>query len=408
MNLSQQQRCLLDVLFRQQPLSADKLDRMDENDWDSLLTMLHEHRLAPLLHSRFNNELKHLNVPDKVREQLKETYRTSSFRSLALQHELLQLHHLLNAAGIEYAALKGAYLAFNIYPHAALRPMRDLDVLVSSDDLLPAYERLLAAGYQRPSDSKGDLEAIKKIGLHLPPLLSPKNRIFIELHHRFMEADNKENKQNIATDALWSRRVHATIADNAVSFLSETDLLLHLIDHAVYHHYFDNGALIFSDITYLLKKESIDWVLFWQLAIDQGVVKGCCLVLKMVQCYDHSLDIKWLGNEVDVPEGTILTASLMSLVDLNQSKVATKKNEYIKNTIREKVVSFWKSIFRSRHGITCLYPVKENSPMIYFYYLLNFWRLSFSGFPLLLNGIFSRGIQDTEKNLKNIKLWLIE
>jgi hypothetical protein len=146
MTQTELQQHLLVLLFQQDELSPRLSPRIVENfsadDWNSVFKMLLQHRLAPLLHWRLMHVLKNFSVPDNLRQKLARHYRTATIKSLAWQSELLRLHTIFSTAGIEYAALKGAYLAFHVYPHPALRPMRDLDILVASDDAMRAYNLL--------------------------------------------------------------------------------------------------------------------------------------------------------------------------------------------------------------------------------------------------------------------------
>ncbi len=86
-------------------------------------------------------------LPGKTADVLERSYRASAFRSLAVQSEIVRVHQLLDAAGIDHLYLKGAYLAQFAYPELGLRPMRDIDLLVSRDRALEAFQVLVNAGF---------------------------------------------------------------------------------------------------------------------------------------------------------------------------------------------------------------------------------------------------------------------
>lgn len=74
-------------------------------------------------------------------------YRRAAIRALRLQHALIDLKRIWGKAEIPFFALKGAWLAQHIYLHPALRPMRDIDVLVRANQAAHAYAVLLDNGY---------------------------------------------------------------------------------------------------------------------------------------------------------------------------------------------------------------------------------------------------------------------
>jgi hypothetical protein len=252
------------------------------------------------------------------------------------------------------------------------------------------------AGYQRTKYARGHVEAAHKSLMHLPCLSSTQGNT-IELHHRFLEGVDVSNIPALSTTALWSRRIQRNMANQPVSFLSETDLLLHLIRHSAYQHTFNNGPLVFSDMTYLIKHGAIDWPLFWQLAQATESEKGCVLMLKMTQQFDENLLIHWPQNSVNVPEETILNASILTLVDIQQAKDSRHTK-----TLR----AFLGRIFPTKNELASYYNVQENTFWIYFYYPLNFLRLVYKGVPVLLKGLVSKDMQNTATALQGVKAWL--
>lgn len=86
---------------------------MRHDEWQQLLTLANEHRVAPLFY-----------------------------------HRLLRLfqHH-----NIQVIVLKGACLANTVYTYAGLRVMMDLDLLLPVERMSQAVALLLANGYQPQS-----------------------------------------------------------------------------------------------------------------------------------------------------------------------------------------------------------------------------------------------------------------
>ncbi len=139
--------------------------------------------------------------------------------------------------GVPYMALKGAFLSFHAYPNPALRPMRDIDILVPEPVALQTFETLLANRYARFDDIQGDATAYLALSHQLPPLISPHGKVSIELHHRISNTQT-DDAQFTIDDQFWARSVDLPIGGRLVQLESPTDLLRHLIHHAVYHHQF--------------------------------------------------------------------------------------------------------------------------------------------------------------------------
>src|SRR3569833_34715 len=99
-------------------------------EWDQLLRMARQHRLEPMLHWRASSNVCIAGAPQRFRDAIASSFRQQALRSLELQSHIAAVHRTMSKQGIPAIFLKCAFLAFHVSPHAALRPLRDLDVLV--------------------------------------------------------------------------------------------------------------------------------------------------------------------------------------------------------------------------------------------------------------------------------------
>ena len=112
---------------------AESMAGLAPHEWRALAVMARQHRLEPLLHRNLE-ALPQWTVPEEIRRALaRKPIAGAAFRALACERVIGQIARHLDASGVPYAALKGAWLAFHAYPHPALRPLRDIDILVPSD-----------------------------------------------------------------------------------------------------------------------------------------------------------------------------------------------------------------------------------------------------------------------------------
>lgn len=269
----QLRRLALSLLHTAGPLEAD-LSSLSASDWDRLDAILGEYRLQPLLHA----ERKDAPVPPGIATGWASAYRTAGLVALRQRAALIAGNRLLNDAGIPAVALKGAWLAWHAYAAPAMRPMRDIDLLVDPGNLAPAWCVLKAAGYTAPF-GEPDWDAPLR-DKHLPPLLSP-DGVMLELHGRAWETDEQAgHAMPLGADGLLARAGPGAKGDGVLYPLPE-DTLVHLLVHAVYSHWLDCGPLVLADVDVLLRNSPPCWPSFWRRAEAEGWERGAALVLAL-------------------------------------------------------------------------------------------------------------------------------
>jgi len=270
-------RILLDMVGTRQ---VSDFAGLDQHDWARLQAMADQHRLKPLLHAQLGTEPA---LPPEVRADWHEAHRVAAFRAMRTRHELNQCAQLLEAAGLAPIALKGAWLAHQAYPAPALRPMRDIDLLVPRELVLEGYAALLAAGYTELEPAEMPLDEVVRLDKHMPPLVAPRGTV-VELHHRLWEPDGRLDHATPVQDET-AFRARTQCDSDGIRYLAPQDTLAHLIVHAVYSHRLDCGPLLLPDIDFLVRAAPIDWTAFWARAAAEGWRSGARLVLDLVAQY---------------------------------------------------------------------------------------------------------------------------
>ena len=210
---------------------------MNEQDWVDLINVSDDHRLGPILYQSLSREPIVELVPQEIVANLQAQYQLHRIRNLKAYQTLAGLVELLKSNNIASVALKGAYLSIFAYPDLALRPMRDLDLLIPEQQVVNAYELLIAQGYKRLHGSGGPESALETAH-HLPALVSPTGLV-LELHHRITQP--AKYKTCLITQNIWSRAIVKKVGKADVQFASPEDLLIHLCEHASIHHLFNIG-----------------------------------------------------------------------------------------------------------------------------------------------------------------------
>jgi len=164
MALALQQR-LLQMLSAGIHSTADVEDLV-AGDWAHLLVMARQHQLGPLLHWRI--EANASLVPKPFAEAIAASFQKHTLRSMEVRAEMSRVQRIMRESEIPAVFLKGAYLAFHVYPRAALRPLRNLDLLVPESQASDAFHALQSSTLRRPGSRANE----------------PMRRIPVELHTR--------------------------------------------------------------------------------------------------------------------------------------------------------------------------------------------------------------------------------
>lgn len=375
------QNLLLNLLSPSPTVTQEQLEALQEDDWAEMLEMVRQHRLAPLLHWQMSHVHIALRIPESVSSMLSKAFRNASVRSLTWQTALIRLHQLLESAGIPYAALKGSYLAYHVYPHAALRPMRDVDLVTPKSHVLEAYKVLLNGGLTRLDEYPGEPGAAMLVHKHLPPLKMPGMPIQVELHARLLgQPEGLPTSCDLSEeDGFWSRCVTANIGTVPVRFEPITDLLFHLIVHSVYEHQLNNGPLLLSDIAYLINTHQIDWSHFWRLAADRQQTRGCVLALMLTQRYWPLRHVEWGAAQNICDEMSIATLDAAAALILRntqaRSSVAMSSRLQQAGDWRIKARVLASKLMPSKTRIAATYPPTRHAWHLYAYYPAEWLRL---------------------------------
>ena len=218
-------------------------------DWERLYTLANRHRLTPFLYRTLRDIPA---VPDSFLSTLRQECQAIATDTLLKLHEYKRVTALLTDHGIEHIAFKGIYLAEHSYPESSLRPIGDMDILVSEKDLYKAVRILAPDGYQVGEKHQPYLRQAERVmldELHEISLFKPfyaTSRFDIDLHWRV----------DFLLREIDSFQLHDVLypADHLV----ENQVILLVLHHGI-NNLWERISYI-NDLYFLLRNADIDWL----------------------------------------------------------------------------------------------------------------------------------------------------
>lgn len=254
---------------------------LSAEDWHEIERLATDQRFGPHLHARLRRGEIVPIVPEAVAANWARISRANALEGLVQQRDLLHLTWVLEEAGIEVVALKGAWLAWYAYPSSAERVLRDLDLLVAESDASCALEVLLGEELISLDPLPENAEQFAAGNKQFPPLITPSGTI-VELHgHAWEPPGSMEWPTPPTRDAELIANARRKDADGP-KFLAPLDMLAHLAIHAAYSHRYEVGPLLLADIDHLLQTVTIDWSELWKTAEAGEYSRGVALTLALV------------------------------------------------------------------------------------------------------------------------------
>src|SRR5262245_19942566 len=130
---------------------------------ERFLSAAAEHRVRALLAWRLHQSGELRLWAESVRRALVDAERGEAALEIVRRHELCRLLQGFAAVDVPVLLLKGAALAYSLYPEPWLRPREDNDLLVRGEDAGRARQVLVAAGYRPARMQSGAFVAHQRL-----------------------------------------------------------------------------------------------------------------------------------------------------------------------------------------------------------------------------------------------------
>jgi hypothetical protein len=260
MSATETAKLMLDALRPNQTPTEWESDRIRLGvDWDDLAVRAIVFGLAPQLHRRLTEwgaaSAGAAVVPPRPAAKLAVTYQANAKRNEAIYTQLGEVLAACNKNGLRPIALKGVHLAAAVYADPALRPMNDIDLLFTADEL-PAAEMLLESLDYGGKHKSAELGAgVTKHTSTFQRLLqdpsgfqNPKGLVANSTPNPYLSSNaDRMIEPHLSLEESWfglkvditpgvrERAVETTLGGQPCRVLAQEDLLLHLCVHFCFH-----------------------------------------------------------------------------------------------------------------------------------------------------------------------------
>jgi len=224
--------------------------------WNTLLQLAENQGMGPLLHKHITTS--RIDIPPPFARSLRILSLRHRQTNAILLSKLTCILHLFKREGIPCLILKGAALCQILYPQPYLRPMRDIDLLLSETDVYHAHDLLKKEGFVISNTP------IPFDHFHLQPLYKKVDglQICVELHHG-LYAQAPPFNESPPFSILYRKAISFDNGGIEAFTLNTAEMLSHL-----YHHgfrapltYEPYRLISVADIVGLVEKEvnSLNW-----------------------------------------------------------------------------------------------------------------------------------------------------
>jgi hypothetical protein len=213
------------TILNQQPLDFATLD------CNQLFDAANYHRVIGIIYREL---AACVSVPEQLLFNLKQQNRNIHYQALSQMQALLNIHALFLREGISTICFKGLLLSQRLYGDIGVRQSKDIDLLISEEQLPVAHQLLMQEGYE-PFECYENLQPryLQHILYSYKDLsyVHRETQINVELHWRL----NTPYTMSASFSDIWQCRQNLSFMGQEFNLLSPHDEWLYLCFHGAFH-----------------------------------------------------------------------------------------------------------------------------------------------------------------------------
>ena len=207
------------------------MERLQQALYEAILRIVREADYAPLPADLAPYFRKYLALPGGD----PRSFALRRVRSMSQQAALRELAARFREEAIRFCPIKGADLAWRVWPESLVRCQSDLDLWIHPEDFPKALEAARRAGWEAPYSYVND---------HHAPVMKRRD-VTLELHYRL------PLPETALQSGLWAELTPA----GACEWRPPLELNLLLLFHHSRRHHWNNGVKLLLDSGFLVARE---------------------------------------------------------------------------------------------------------------------------------------------------------
>jgi hypothetical protein len=185
---------------------------------------------------------------------LKKQRQVSLFKYMSMKQALIDIADTLNTKNIAFVILKGMALNINGIYKPGTRASRDIDILVSKDDIPIAYQAVRSLGFEYLDPRTADQATI--FYTHQFPVMTNNQGTLLELHWRVTSTATFQDCP--LTEGILGLRQESD-TQKGLYIPNVTGMMAHTLYHGLIHHKMNHGPIFLFDLAALYKYNQNQW-----------------------------------------------------------------------------------------------------------------------------------------------------
>lgn len=294
-----------------------------------LYEFINENNLIDTISKKSLNKIKYNSLIDNV--NTKKIY----LDALSISRQLNKYH-------INHCFLKGIAMHSMVYEDIKIRPLRDIDLLVSPDEIDKAKEIIKTNGYAETDNHFFEND-------YLYSKLKNRKGTCIELHSRIMKTSNSFYDCEISKNIL-KNKINVKVDDAFINCPDLSSLTVHLLYHATLKENFDVGPIFIKDLLKINKIKKLDSLDYENLIQKINIKKISNLIFFIIQNFNEILNDGDNSKKVFLYKN-INNKNLKDIIELLiRNPITAKENVLLdKENFLTSVQSNFKKLFSSKN-----------------------------------------------------------
>lgn len=264
MQLNLIQQFILDLISSKK-IDSSLFKKLSNKEISYLINLSIKHRISSLLRLNLKSLVQEGLISENQIKKLDRASTMQSANSILILKEASNFFRILSKKNIDYIPLKGVHLVSKFYKDVSKRCIRDIDVLISKNQINDLIIYLLDNGYYFKSNNYNknniNLVSFETKNYCIEPIYSPSG-VCIEIHHRI-----SSSYPCIFTEEFFKKKIHSLFGNIPIEVMSNENLFLHIIYHATSKQGLDVGPQALMDLKKILDEGDLDYNELFRLSI---------------------------------------------------------------------------------------------------------------------------------------------